>query len=407
MIQIKINFSVFKIRFFLLSIILTLFGVYQLVPIDFKSFILMIMFFLILLAVVNEMKWEIPIFILILLILSFWIKSLIALNNFRSERLVFPDSLKYVNEVSIMLSSNMSLNEVITTINTIQFGYHYFLYFIFIIFSNVFAYFLVNILLFSISSLVFYKLILKDFGNKIAFWTTSMLLISTNMTLFSTNILKDVLVFTLIILGLFLYRKNRIFLSLIVGIVLFTIRIYGGASLIIAILLDLIITSNFSKIRKIILSICILIMFLIINIFSVSNYFVANISSFFTNFNILTTVIDTGVALVKFYFSPLFWNVNSLDNMYVLLVFDSLVFLFFSVFLLMFIFKFLKYKNLRAHSVVYIVPILLHAVALGLEYDGSSDRQRVGIFGFLILTYIIGVLYKEKNTTKLNGRIYD
>lgn len=361
-----------------------------------QEYLLILFFLLILLFFINETKWEYPGIIIFTVLFSFLIKSFIGFNNHTKNYHIFPDSLKYIEEINIIISSSMKIEDVILTIGSLHFGYHYFLIIFSLLFNNSFSFIMGNILLFSIGSLLFYKLINIDFGKRIAFITTFLLLISTNMTLFSVNILKDILVMFLIILSLYLYKKNKIVIPIIICILLFTIRIYAGASLIIALVLDIILIKKIKINKKIYLLISLVISFVAVSYLSVFDYFFANISTFFSNFSLIEIVLSPIRAILKFYFSPLFWNIINGEEGYIILVFDSLFFLFFSFSLILLIVKLIKYRAMRNKILVYLILIVVHAVALGLEYGGASDRQRIGIFGMLILSYVVGIFYKEE-----------
>lgn len=332
-----------------------------------------------------------------LIVLSYFMKviySILTLDEF-----YFKDSIKYKHEIKIITNSNMNIDEIINFIGSIQFGYHIIASFLYKIADIDYILVLINIVLSIISSILFYLIVKKDFGDKVALFTLIFSLFSTNILLFSSHILKDVTVLFFISFSLYLYKNNKTLFAIIIAILLIPIRIYAGIAIILGIIGDILIKKEISGFRKFLL---IFITF-VIGLFTlsqpISQYFISNISSFLSSYNTIDILISPFDTIFKFYFSPLLWNYSSIDNIYTILLLDSFVMLLLGISLFMFIFKIVIDKTLRSTIIIYFIPVLVHAVALGLEYGGSSDRQRVGVYFILIMFIGIGILYKK--TTNL------
>lgn len=349
--------------------------------------------FLIILQIILRFKLFEKLLIAYLVIFSYFIKvvySIMTLNEF-----YFKDSIKYRYEIKIITNNNMTIDEIITFIGSIQFGYHIISSFFYKIADSDYILILTNIILSILSSVLFYKIVKKDFGDKVALFTLIFSLFSTNILLFSSHILKDVTVLFFISLSLYLYKNNKTLLAIIIAIILIPIRIYAGIAIILGIVSDILIQKDMSRSRKLVV---VLITFGI-GIFTlsqpVSQYFIKNISSFISNYNFIDILASPFDTIFKFYFSPLIWNYSSIDNVYTILLLDSFIMLMLGISLIMFIFKVVTDKTLRKTLLIYFIPVIVHAIALGLEYGGSSDRQRVGVYFILIMFIGIGILYKR------------
>jgi len=331
--------------------------------------------------------------IIYLIILSYAVKvgySIMTANEF-----YFKDSIKYKYEINIIANSDMNIEQIIHFIGSIQFGYHIISSILYKLADTDYILVIVNIILSIFSSLLFYSVIKKDFNEKVAMFTLVFSLFSTNILLFSSHILKDVLVLFFISFSIYLYKNHRIYLAIFMAILLIPIRIYAGLAIIIAIIFDILIINKISKIRKVLIFITSSIFLSIFLSLPISRYFIDNINSFISNYSLIDIFISPFSTFIKFYFSPLIWNFNTIDSIYRILLLDSFIMLIISIYLILFILKVLSNKVLLGKLVIYIVPVLVHAIALGLEYDGSADRQRIGVYYILIMFIGIGIFYKD------------
>jgi hypothetical protein len=111
--------------------------------------------------------------------------------------------------------------------------------------------------------------------------------------------------------------------------------------------------------------------------------------------NIPKLIIGTVYGTITMFFSPLPWNVIGINDVYSVTGIDSILLIGFSFSLILFAIKFIKYRNMRKITYVYIIPIIIHAAILGTTYTEGSTRQRIPIFLFMILIYILGIFYRE------------
>lgn len=388
----------YSISFFALSIVISILYALKSIDIVLTNEIGALLFFFVFLSLILLRKKKVPISISILILLGFLIKATYSYYLYKTTISPFPDSFAYLSNLQKIKMSDLSINSVLSISGTLQFGYNYFMYFIVLVFKTNYSLYLANIFLFSLTGFMFFELIDKDFGRKISVISTIMLLCSTNMFLFTSNILKDSLVIFLIVLSLYIYRLSKYKLLTIIPILLlFMVRIYAGASVGLAIILNTLIFGNYSLRKKTLgISIIAVTILIVLRGYSLSNYYLIIISTFFSGSGLLQTFNSTVMGLFKFYFAPLPWNLISTPDEYLMTFTDSLLALMFSFALVLFILKFLKYKELRKKMWIYLIPIFVHALALGIQYGGDSARQRIGIYGFVILTFVVGLFYKSE-----------
>lgn len=358
-----------------------------------------ILFFLMLLLVIAQ-HLQIPRIFSLLAISLFLLKVLVLLLP-QINLFAFPDSTHYINSLNIMISSdNIGLDSVVKETGTLQIGYYYFIYFIYNLFKCEYAIVVANTFLTSVSCLLFYKIVNSDFGNKISFHTFIASLVSTNLFIFGSFILKDSLVLFLSILALYVYKNHQkqLLAVMLILILICTVRIYTGFAIGAGILCDMFFNRHSSiktryKVTLVVVGTILFLLIMRINYFK--SYFELIVRYEASN-SLLKLISAVPITLFKFYFSPLPWNLLESITIYTFTITDSVIFWLFSFSLLLFIFKIIKYHNLRKKLYIYIIPILVHASVLGVEYGGDSTRQRMGIFLFLILTLTIGANYKNK-----------
>jgi hypothetical protein len=398
-----------SIIFFTLAILTTLFAVVKIgevqIPIELFSFFA---FLIILIGVVYKLKDKPPAVITYLVFIGFVIKSIYAYYVFKTIISPFPDSFNYISNLDEMNYSDLSINSVSQISGTLQFGYYYLMYSVMMVFKTAYALYLANIFMFSLSGVMFYKLLKTDFGEGIAKVSAVVFLCSMNMLLFTSNILKDSLVLFLVMLSLFIYKQYK-FKALVILplIILFTVRIYAGASVAVAIIFDFIILGRLSLRSKIFGSLFTVIAVGVLNAFSFTDNYTRLIKSFITGSNPLELIVNPAISLFKFYFAPLFWNLIADPGVYLITFVDSLLAFICSFAVLLFIIKFIRSKELRSKMWIYLIPILIHALALGVQYGGDSTRQRIGVYGFIILTFVVGMFYKQRSQPDISQLIRD
>jgi len=332
---------------------------------------------------------------------TFIVRSFYAYNIYTTEISPFPDSFKYLNGLQQMQQANNFSVEVISNIaQSLQFAYYYLIFGTYSIFHTIYSLYLVNIFLFSISLILFYQIIVNDFGKKVAIAATSIALLSTNLFLFTSNILKDSLVLFLTMLCLYLYKKKNSWILLTVGIMaLFTARIYTGLALVVAIFIDILLNKwKYLKLyQKVWFLMIVVTASFLVTISNFSSNYLYLLQVFINSNGIGTMILKSPLAVLKMFFAPLPWNVSKVEYPYTITVIDSCFTMVFSFTIVLFFIKWCKDKELRRKMYLYIIPIWIHALALGVTYDGDSTRQRIAVFFSIILMYAIGVFYKSKN----------
>lgn len=359
------------------------------------TFILIIIIGLIIIFIISPFK-KIKIFASVVLIGKTSILFILFEN---SSIYMFSDSYDYINNLNTLMRMNTyNFQEIVNVAGTLHIGFYYIYMLVYELFGNQLAIHMVNTLMIVLSGILFYDVFRERFSEKIAYITFILYNLSANMFLFGSLILKDPIVVFLMALSLYFYViKKNVFLSIIVGILLVTVRIYSGFGIISAIIIDYILVTSISKKQRIISSLSLLIVSLIsIGLPQIRGYFTRAID-FLLGASIVETIQIVPLTLFKFFFSPLPWNILDSGDIYRFLIIDSIIALLLIYGLILFIVKWFKLKDLRAKYYLFLVPIFFHAIALGIQYDGDSTRQRSGIVIFLILTLVLGLYYKAKN----------
>lgn len=366
-----------------------------------KEILPVVILFVLLTGILIKLKEGIPPVISFLILVGFIVKSIYFYFVYNTIISPFPDTFLYLTNLQDMQYTGLGFSEIASLAGSLQFGHYYYMYGVLTVFGTTYSLYVANIFLFSLTSVMFYKIVKKDFGTKIAGVTVISFLLSTNMLLFSGHILKDSLVLFLMMLSLYTYKlSKRKYLVIIPLILLFLVRIYAGGAIVVAIVFHLLFISEISIRKKFLASMFGLLTFLGVSAFSFSTNYINIISSFVSGNSLVDMVINPIISLFKFYFSPLFWNLIVGQDHYLILFTDSFLAMLFSFAVLLFVIKFLRDKDLRKKMWIYLIPIIIHAFALGIEYGGDSTRQRIGVFGFIILTYVVGALYKPMKIDK-------
>lgn len=407
-IQLKESYLKYSIVLFALSILLSFLFVIINIDVDvgLSNEIFTFMFFFVFLSLILLCNKKIPISISLIILAGFLIKAIYSYYLHRTIVSPFPDSFTYLSNLEQIKMSDLSIDSVLSISGTLQFGYNYFMYFIVLVFKTNYSLYLANIALFSLTCLMFYKIINSDFSQKIALVSTIMFLCSSNMFLFTSNILKDSLVVFLMMLSLYLYKLSKYkVLSIIPILLLFIVRIYAGGSIALAIVFDMLLLGKYSLRKKTLgIGIMAITTFIVIRGFSLSSYYLTIISIFFSGSGLFQLISSTVMGMFKFYFAPLPWNLISNPDEYLITITDSFLALIFSFTLVLFVLKLLRYKELRRLMWIYLIPIIVHGVALGIQYGGDSARQRIGIYGFVILTFVVGLFYKNKKLSNTQSK---
>lgn len=365
-------------------------------------FLILISFFVYFIGIKNH---QIPFSLASLITISFILKSYYAYNTYTTMISPFPDSFGYLDNLNKLTSFDSSylldFGFMEMTVGTSQFFYYYILYFMDTLFDNTFSFYLLNILLGSIALTLLYLIVHKDFGKKIAITTSIVATLSMTISIFTSNILKDSLVLFLTMLIYYLYKvsdkRHLILIVFLIGCLTST-RIYAGLSVLAAIGIDMLLNKhNFKKkISKIIaVSILLLFIFIAFNFSFLSRYMSLG-ERFISGYSIIDIVTIIPNTLFSFIFEPYPWGVFAGNHtIYSFMQIDSALAMMFSFSLIMFLYKFLKSKELRAKMYFYIFPIIMHSVALGIAYGGGL-RQKIGAISFIILIFVVGLFYKRE-----------
>jgi hypothetical protein len=394
------NLSYLKFSIIIFSIMLIFIG-FSFISYDHALSELTILFIFSVLLLSILLKLNTPNNLLFITYCMFLIKGFLLTYIFQYEDyLFFPDSNHYVNSVNNMMHiSNLSFNTVSGVAGSLQVGYYYFAYFIFSIFKTNYSLLVANTFLLSISLILFYKIILIDFGKKIAFYSTIIGIFSSNLFLFGSFILKDSLVIFLTIVSIYLYKKNQRFIifAFLCVILLGTVRMYAGFGLGLALLINIYINKrkNLNLGFKVVFLIVASLVSIGFTKISIINNYLELSQRYFSQYSIVDLITVIPISIIKFYLAPFPWNLISSPSVYTFLIIDSIIAILCSFMIIIFIYKFIKYRELRVKMNLYLIPLVVHAIVLGVEYGGDSTRQRMGIFFFLILTYTVGLFYKE------------
>lgn len=360
-----------------------------------------VMIFLILLGVILISFFNVPNEIKGASMVLFVIKSLIVyflvINNMAYP---FSDSYNYIDNLETITNRGYySFSQISSFVGSLHIGFYYFFLIPYSLMPHEITVMLINTLLITVSSILFYSTVVGFFSKKIAVFSFLAFGLSANVFIFGSFILKDALVVFLLSSSVYLYtRKRKTILAIMIASLLITVRIYSGFSVIIAIVLDLILFSSLTKVKKI-LSVTALsaVLFYAMN-HTVLSYYYAMASGFVANISLLDIAKTLPTTLLKFFVSPLPWNVSSGEDIYSWLIFDSVIALMAFPFILVFLLKFLRDKEVFRNFFPYMIIIFIHAFALGIQYGGDSARQRSGILMFLILALFIG-MFRHKKTS--------
>lgn len=372
---------------------------------------------------INKMNYKNKI-IIILFFISFISKAIYSLFLLKNNIFPFEDSLTYLHHLDIMKDGFgiVSFKYVYNIAQSLHVGYHYFIYCIDFIFRNNYALYMANVIMFQASSVLFLNYMeMMRFKRKIINIVILFSLISFNMMIFTSNILKDSLVLFATMITICSYgaykkgiykSKNNIIIIIILGlmILLFT-RIYTCIAIMMGIMADYIVADrNLVKLIKnrkinkkniIILLFTLVALYVLIKNTSIWMYVYAIANSLKDALsNIPMLVIGTIKELIRTFISPLPWNAIDNFDVYTVTAIDSTIAIVFGFALIMFVIKFIKFKEFRKISYIYIVPIIVQASILGITYDSGSVRQRISIFLFMPLMYCIGFYYKENDKDK-------
>ncbi|SEI92104.1 Dolichyl-phosphate-mannose-protein mannosyltransferase [Bhargavaea ginsengi] len=391
---------------FLLSLIFIL---RDLIPREIIAFGSLFLFFIgIVTLFTRYIDKPVPMSIGIILIFGFVFRSIYSFNLYNTITSPFPDSFKYLENLeTLLIMGNPSFTSVESIVGTSQFFYYFIMYYTYSIFNTNYALYIVNILFFSVSMLFLYQVILKDFGKKIAYWTTVASIFSMTFFTFTSTILKDSTVLLLAMSIAFIYKtcskKYYIFLILLLPL-LFTTRIYAGASMLLAILVDILLnkTKGLNILFRMIPIIGIILVLLLAFNYTFLQSYLDLGADFLTSNSILEGIIGIPLAFINLTFTPVPWGVfTNQHSAYSLIQIDTFFTLLFSFSLILFVVKVLKNEELRRKIHFYILPILVHAYVLGTAYGGGV-RQKIAVYSFIILLYVIGLLYKKSSNKSLH-----
>ncbi|MGG3449089.1 hypothetical protein [Domibacillus aminovorans] len=370
--------------------------------------IIMIEFILILLCLIfiinRDHMGKIPFWMTITSIIFFIIKSLYSYQTYKTIISPFPDSFKYLSNLNVLLNNNIiNFNEIQNITGTSQLFYYYIMYSTIKIFNSQIALYLINNLFFSISCLLFFQIIQKKFNLKIAYITFLISLFSLNFLVFTSNILKDSLVIFLVILTMYLYEffSKRVYYLIFITISFLIItRIYAGFAILLALSIDMMVVkySHINYMKKLLLFLGgISFLYIIFNYTLLAEYLTLS-KEFVSNYSLFQSIISVPTGIIYMFFAPFPWGIFSGNiTIYSIIQIDSAFAMIFSLGLLLFFYKILKFKELRLKIYIYLVPIIVHSLALGLAYEGGSTRQRAGVYFFIILFFVVGIFYKPNS----------
>lgn len=354
-------------------------------------------------------RWKVNIGIKLFFILSIIIRFVYSYKIFETETYLFPDSKYYVSTLLLMNNlKTLTFDSIVGTAGTVHIGYNLLSFATYKIFGSIYSLYLINILMFEISVILFHEHLIERFNIKIANSIAFLMTVSMNLFIFTSNILKDSMVMVLTILSLHIYdqykkkKRKMLIVSLIFVIALLVMtRIYAGVGILSGIILDYIMNNSASYEEKkriikklIIISILLLAGFIIFNdnqYYTMSMRYIQNVNFSFN------TVINMGIYLLSFLFSPLPWNMLNEITVYTPIVLDSIFMIIFSPLFILFLYKLLKNKQMMKKFYIYIVPIIFHIFALSTSLETGAIRQRIGVFPFLLLMYISGIFYNDNN----------
>lgn len=346
------------------------------------------------------------------LIILFLIKSIISYIIMVKIISPFPDSFLYLDNLEMLREvDSISYNKVTAMVGSLHVGYEYLMVFIDWFFKSMYSHYLTNIFISNISLIYLYKLIKRKFSSDIAFITTILTGLSMTFNIFTVNILKDPMVLFLTILSiylcdLFFHKEENKRLNFIMFIIFTTIltltRIYTGFSVFIIFILELIVNQKTQNKGKNSMLIKLLIFFSIILIFIIMKPYVGMLIRSFKKYFKLSSLFYGAKGIFRMFFSPLPWNMLNRIDIYSPVIIDSTLLLLSSFALIKYVIKCFEYEDLFKNTYMYLVIIITHGVVLGISYDGSSIRQRIAVFPFIILIYLLGIFYKSNLFNKVD-----
>lgn len=336
------------------------------------------------------------------LILNFLICIGYAYYVYSNDIINFTDTLGYLDILDLMIKSkNNTLEYVINYAGTLHVGYHYLNYFIFNIFKSKFALYLINISMALFSIIFFYNHISTRFKDTIAKATTFFLIISIYLKIYTSNILKDSLILFLAMISIYLYDKymetkrlTNIIMLFMMLIFLVMTRIYSGIGISLGLLMDyIILNKDMFKYREVFKDkrlYMFIILIVLLAVFSPLNLYVKIVLGFISDINIsFNSIITIIKSMITFFLSPLVWNMLGELTIYTPIVVDSFFFLIFSPILIRVLYKLIINQKYRKMMYIYIIPSLIHIMALGIAYGKTPSRQKIAVYPFIVLIYMI------------------
>lgn len=356
-----------------------------------------IVFFTIILVLILR-KVDICVELKFILLFSYIFRLMYSYYIYSNDLIRFPDTIGYMNTLDTMIKNEpISYSKVVKYAGTLHVSYHYLNYFLYKMFNTKYALYLGNIFLFFFSILFLHNHLKIKFNSDIAELMILMLTLNTSLYIYTSNILKDSLVLFLCMFSIYSYdrykrdRKKFFFILLVVGLILLTMsRIYSGVGLILGILIDILMFKK-EVINKKNIGVVIVVIVLTMMFTPLKNYFSMGFK-FIKRIEIsMYTILNFFKAIIAFLFSPFFWNVTKEYTVYSLMTIDSIILLAFSPLLLFFFFSFIRNKEYRRNTYIYIIPILVHILALATAYGTGGHRQKIAVYPFIILFYILGI----------------
>lgn len=189
--------------------------------------------------------------------------------------------------------------------NSLHFGYYFYLTFIRILIDDSLAlWYSLQVAILFLSYFFFSKFIDLEFelGENRKYLLCFLMLLYLPMVYLTFSLMRDVTIFLLISLCLFLYKKNNYLLLTIFLLILLTYRMNASLGVLIYIVLDLIIRKNI-KIKNIFY---ILIPMLIIALFLFNNYFLIFMERL-SSLSISKFLFES----FRFVFSPIPWQIDA------------------------------------------------------------------------------------------------
>lgn len=352
-----------------------------------------------------------------ILYVSLTIRVLYIVYIYSLDSYLFRDTQHYINMLDSMLSSkSVDFITVSNITGTIQFTYYYLIYYVYKLFPLHVMLNFANVLLFVIGTMFLEKFIRTRIDARTASITTVLIILSPTLFLFTSNILKDSLVFFLTMFALFTYglmitSKGKFYRILFFILTMINIsllvmsRIYSGIGLLLGMAFDFIFVVNKEGeyINKKFLFSFVGVILLIVPFLANNVRYISMGIDFFKNskfsFDMLVNTIKT---MVSFAISPLPWNVVNNYDQYYLVVFDAIFLIVFSPLLISLIYEFIINRQFRLKLILYLIPIIINALALAMSYEHAPVRQKISVYPFILLIYSLSyIIHKEKKEKKI------